>query len=112
MDAIAKTYLSVELYTKKDAFAWTLLRGLVRAPINLLLQEISTGVPTIRAWVVVRDRWSGDLVYWQEYKYDVDAANLDKETIEGDLADLSLEEFLTEYGIDWEPPESKPEQSG
>ena len=62
--------------------------------------------------MVALDRWSGDLVYQQDYKYDVDAANLSKETIERDLADLSLEDFLTEYGIDWEPSESKPEQSG
>jgi hypothetical protein len=56
----------------------------------------------------VSDRWTGEVVYEQDWGHDSGGAEHSKATIQGDLERMDLPAFLAEYGIDWSPPEHPP----
>jgi hypothetical protein len=64
----------------------------------------STGSVDHWALLQVADRWTGDVVYEQDWGHDPAGAEHAKETIQGDLERMDLRAFLAEYSIDWVPP--------
>ncbi len=99
-DVPASRSLTVELVTQRDS---TFRRAVRTVFFSLLEDPFWDFFPSSgRVKVVVRDRWSGETVYVQDYKHDAAAAAEGKGMIESDLERLDREGFLAAYGI--QPP--------